>query len=52
MSRAHNNANMLAMGGRILGKGLAAEIVKAFLDTEFEGGRHAKRVEKIGEIDC
>lgn len=52
MSRAHNNANMLAMGGRILGKGLAAEIVKAFLETEFEGGRHERRVEKIGEIDC
>lgn len=52
MSRAHNNANMLAMGGRILGKGLAAEIVKAFLETEFEGGRHERRVSKIGENNC
>ena len=52
MSRAHNNANMLAMGGRVIGKGLAMEIVQAFLDTEFEGGRHEKRVEKIGEIGC
>lgn len=51
MSRAHNNANMLAMGGRVIGKGLAMEIVQAFLDTEFEGGRHQKRVEKIGEIN-
>ena len=52
MSRAHNNCNMLAMGGRVIGKGLAMEIVQAFLDTEFQGGRHQKRVEKIGEISC
>lgn len=50
MSKAHNNANMLAMGGRVLGKGLAIEIVQAFLDSEFEGGRHEKRLEKIGDI--
>lgn len=52
MSRAHNNANMLAMGGRVIGKGIAFDIVEAFIETEFEGGRHEKRVEKIGEIDC
>ena len=50
MSRAHNNANMLALGGRVIGNGLAMEIVQVFIDTEFEGGRHAKRIEKIGEI--
>lgn len=52
MSKAHNNANMLAMGGRVLGKGLAIEIVQAFLDTSFEGGRHERRVAKIGDISC
>lgn len=52
MSKAHNNANMLAMGGRVLGKGLAMEIVQAFLDTEFEGGRHERRVAKIEENNC
>lgn len=47
MSRAHNNANMLAMGGRTTGPELAWSIMKAFLSTEFEGGRHARRVDKI-----
>lgn len=50
MSRRHNNANVLAMGGRVIGDVLAIEIVKVFLEEEFEGGRHAKRVEKINNI--
>ncbi|TFB19246.1 ribose 5-phosphate isomerase B [Filobacillus milosensis] len=47
MSRQHNNANMLAMGERVIGPGLAREITKAFLESEFDGGRHEKRVNKI-----
>ena len=47
MIRAHNNAPMLSMGARVIGKGLALEIVDAFLLTEFEGGRHATRVDMI-----
>lgn len=46
-TRAHNNANVLCMGQRVIGAGLALEIVDAFLSTEFEGGRHARRVGKI-----
>lgn len=47
MSRAHNDANMLSLGGRVVGVGLALEIVDAWLSTEFEGGRHQRRVDKI-----
>ncbi|MEL6690221.1 MAG: RpiB/LacA/LacB family sugar-phosphate isomerase, partial [Pseudomonadota bacterium] len=47
MIRAHNDANMLSLGARVLGEGLALEIVDAFLSTEFEGGRHATRVGMI-----
>ncbi|WP_370231738.1 ribose 5-phosphate isomerase B [Cognatishimia sp.] len=47
MIRAHNNAQMLSMGARVIGAGLALEIVDAFLNTEFEGGRHATRVDMI-----
>ena len=47
MIRAHNNAQMLSMGARVIGKGLALEIVDALLLTEFEGGRHATRVDMI-----
>ena len=47
MSRKHNDANVLAMGGRVTGFGPAGEIVRAWIRTEFEGGRHARRVEKI-----
>lgn len=47
MIRAHNDANMLALGARVLGEGLALEIVDAFLGAEFEGGRHATRVAMI-----
>ena len=47
MIRQHNNANMLSIGARVVGEGLALEIVDAFLDAEFEGGRHATRVDMI-----
>ena len=49
MSRAHNDANMLSLGGRVVGVGLALEIVEAWLNTEFEGGRHQRRVDQIEE---
>ncbi len=47
MARAHNDANVLTLGGRIVGPGLAEEIVRTFLDTAWEDGRHRRRVEKI-----
>lgn len=47
MSRQHNDANVLCVGARVVGPGLAAEILKAFLGADFEGGRHARRVNKI-----
>ncbi len=47
MSRAHNNANMLSLGGRVLGVDLAKEIVKVWLEEEFQGGRHERRVNQI-----
>ncbi|OYU38254.1 MAG: ribose 5-phosphate isomerase B [Pseudorhodobacter sp. PARRP1] len=47
MIRQHNDANMLSMGVRVVGEGLALDIVDAFLSAEFEGGRHATRVEMI-----
>ncbi|WP_096437621.1 ribose 5-phosphate isomerase B [Alteribacter populi] len=50
-TREHNNSNVLAMGGRIIGPGLAREIAKVWLTTEFEGGRHAKRIEKIADYE-
>ena len=50
-SRLHNDANALCLGGRVVGAGLAAEIVDAFLSAEFEGGRHALRVEKIMSLE-
>jgi ribose 5-phosphate isomerase B len=51
LSRAHNDANVLALGARILGQGLAEEIVDVFLSTPFEGGRHCGRVDKIGRLE-
>ena len=51
MSRMHNNANMLALGERVVGKGIALDIVDAWLLTEFEGGRHENRVNKLMEIE-
>lgn len=47
LARQHNNANILALPGRFIPNDLAWEMVQAFLNTDFEGGRHAKRVEKI-----
>ena len=51
MTRRHNDANILAMGARVLGPGLALKIVDTFLNTEFEGGRHEKRVAKLMAIE-
>ncbi|MGL4912000.1 MAG: ribose 5-phosphate isomerase B [Romboutsia sp.] len=51
MSKAHNDANMLSLGERVLGKGLALEIVETWISTEFEGDRHSKRVDMIKEIE-
>lgn len=48
LSRKHNNANVLALGARIVSVELAKEILHAFLNTEFEGGRHENRVKKLG----
>lgn len=47
LTRQHNDANMMAMGAGVVGEKLALEIVDVFLDTPFEGGRHARRVEKM-----
>ena len=47
MARLHNDANVLCIGERVVGLGLGGAIVKAFLETRFEGGRHARRVEKM-----
>ena len=51
MARLHNDANVLSMGARVVGLGLAEEIVRTFLATEFEGGRHQRRVEQLHEIE-
>lgn len=51
MSRLHNDANILVLGGRVLGEELAREILKYWLETEFEEGRHMKRVEKIYQLE-
>ena len=50
-TRYHNDANVLAMGAKIIGEGLMTEIVSAFLNSEFEGGRHQRRVDKITKIE-
>jgi ribose 5-phosphate isomerase B len=50
MSRLHNDANVLCMGERVIGRGVACDVVKTWLETDFEGGRHQKRVEKIEGI--
>lgn len=50
-TRAHNDANVLCLGGRVVGPELAKSICDAFLDGSFEGGRHSVRVEKISEIE-
>ena len=51
MTRMHNDANVLCMGARVIGYGLALDILDAFLDAEYEGGRHAIRVEMIKNLD-
>src|SRR5580698_3870823 len=51
MIRQHNDANMLSIGVRVVGEGLALDIVDAFLTARFEGGRHATRVEMIGSLE-
>ena len=50
-TRCHNDSNVLAMGERVIGPGLAREIVTTWLNTDFEGGRHTRRVEKIAELE-
>jgi ribose 5-phosphate isomerase B len=51
MSRLHNDANILVIGGRIVGKDLAKEIIKTWVSTPFEGERHSRRLEKISQIE-
>jgi ribose 5-phosphate isomerase B len=52
MSREHNDANVLAMGGRIVATGLADEILRIWLSTAFEGGRHQRRLDQISAIEA
>jgi ribose 5-phosphate isomerase B len=51
LAREHNDANVLSLGGRLLGETLALAIVDVFLATEWQGGRHAARVQQLGEIE-
>ena len=51
LTREHNDANILCLGGRVVGAGLAIEMVDVFLNTEFEGGRHQRRVDQIAQIE-
>lgn len=50
-TRLHNNANVLCLGGRVIGAGTAIELVDLFINTEFEGGRHIARIDKITAIE-
>lgn len=50
-TRLHNDSNVICLGGRVIGVGTAIELVDLFVDTEFEGGRHQRRVDKITEIE-
>jgi len=50
MSRRHNNSNILVMGGRVIGEALAMEILKVWLETPFDGGRHQLRIEKFDNL--
>ena len=50
-TRMHNNANVLCMGGRVVGPGLAKELAHVFLTTEFEGGRHQRRIDMLSQIE-
>jgi ribose 5-phosphate isomerase B len=51
MARAHNDANVLCLGQRVVGAGLGRAVLEAFLDARFEAGRHEKRVQKIRDIE-
>lgn len=51
VARQHNDANVLAIGARVVGEGLADEIVSTFLSTAFEGGRHARRVAQLAQLE-
>jgi ribose 5-phosphate isomerase B len=51
MARSHNNANVLSIGARVVGEGLAEEILATFLSTPFEGGRHERRVAQLADIE-
>ena len=51
-TRLHNDANVLCFGGRVVGGGLACELVDAYLSVEFEGGRHQRRVDKIMALEA
>ena len=51
MAKEHNNANILVIGGRIVGKGLAREMLKTWIEAKFEGGRHQSRLDKITELE-
>ncbi len=51
LCRQHNDSNVLILGGRVVGKGLAYEIVNTWLETPFEGGRHSERLKKIDDIE-
>lgn len=50
-TRLHNNSNVLCLGGRVIGVGTALELADIFVDTEFEGGRHSRRIDKITDIE-
>ncbi len=52
MSRRHNNSNILVLGGRVVGDALAMEMVRAWLETPFDGGRHQLRIDKFDQIDA
>lgn len=52
LARQHNNANILCLGSLVMGSGLAMEVVRVFLETKFEGGRHARRLEKIAAAEA
>ena len=52
MSREHNDANVLVLGGRLMGADMGADILKAWLESDFAGGRHARRLDKIADIEC
>ena len=50
-TRLHNNSNILCLGGRVVGIGTALELADLFVDTEYEGGRHQRRLDKIAELE-